>query len=215
MKKIFYLLFLPLCLGVTACGGDDEDNTEKPNDPNTSNNEMPNSNGMKVAEAVDLGLSVKWASWNVGASAPEDFGNYYAWGEIEPKMFYQVVNYSLEEYRTYDNGSLPHYFRSSFPVDIAGKSKYDVATAKWGSGWAMPTKAQFEELLSKCSHGPMTSNGVKGEMFVGPNNKSIFLPYCGIRTNEDDRVGTLCITGLLPLKRLFLCIIPSMTEWYP
>lgn len=146
---------------------------------------------MRVAEAVDLGLSVKWASWNVGASTPEDFGNYYAWGEIEPKMFYQIVNYSLEKYRTYDGewSGVPHYFRSSFPKNIAGNSEYDVATAKWGSGWAMPTKAQFEELLSKCSHGPTTSNGVKGELFVGPKNKTIFLPYCGYRTNEDKKVG--------------------------
>ena len=191
MKKYLYLLLMFVCIGFVSCGGDDDDNNnDKPNNesPNSSTNGSTNSNGMKVAEAVDLGLSVKWASWNVGASAPEDFGNYYAWGELEPKTFYQEVNYSLEKYRTVT--ATQHYFTSLISRgNIADDVNYDVAAAKWGAGWCMPSKAQFEELLTKCSHGPSTSNGVKGELFVGPNNNTIFLPYCGKRTKETFGVG--------------------------
>lgn len=81
--------------------------------------------------AIDLGLSVKWAPYNVGASEPKDFGNYYAWGEIEPKNSYSVENYTLD------------YF---WAPDVFG-TKYDVAHVKWGSNWRIPTIDEAIELV--------------------------------------------------------------------
>ncbi len=104
-------------------------------------------------EAIDLGLSVMWASHNVGASKPEDYGDYFAWGETTPK-----ANYSWETYKY---------------------SSYDVATANWGSEWRMPTIEEMEELINKCTWSWTTLNGVNGQLVTGPNGKSIFLPAAG------------------------------------
>ena len=86
-------------------------------------------------EWVDLGLSVRWATCNVGASVPSGYGDYYAWGEIETK-----TEYTEETSLTYgvELG------------DISGNSQYDAATANWGEGWRMPTEHEFEELFDEC-----------------------------------------------------------------
>ena len=88
-------------------------------------------------EYVDLGLSVKWAICNIGASSPSDYGDYLAWGETETK----------DEY-TNDNSVT--YGDSSFG-DISGNATYDAATANWGKKWRMPTRSEFEELLDDCT----------------------------------------------------------------
>ena len=238
MKKYYFFLALALCLGLAACGGDDEnenlpkqqENTteqnadtqkngegktdeqpsdSKPTDESTPQNtdettpkdpeptpvdpDEPSTNdGMKAAEAVDLGLSVKWASWNVGASAPEELGNYYAWGETEPKIFYQDVNYKVPskwgDYRrcfciTSSIGSTDPEQPGSRGL-INGISRYDVACKEWGDGWEMPTRYEVEELYEKCAKGEYELNGVKGMLFVGPNEKTIFLPYGGYKTDQ-------------------------------
>ena len=115
---------------------------------------------------VDLGLSVKWATCNVGASRPEDYGNYYAWGEIQTKS-----EYTKENSLTYgkDIGN------------ISGNSRYDVARAQWGSSWRLPTLAEIEELIDKCNWEWTTEGGHKGYRVTGPNGKSIFLPAAGYR----------------------------------
>ena len=112
-------------------------------------------------EAVDLGLSVKWASYNVGAAKPEEFGGYYAWGETEVKEVYSDENYS-------------YVITESFlPL------KDDVANVKWGGEWRMPTSEEASELRVKCKWESTEINGVKGDLVIGPNGKSIFLPECG------------------------------------
>ena len=112
-------------------------------------------------EAVYLGLSVKWASYNVGAAKPEEFGGYYAWGETEVKEVYSAENYS-------------YVITESFlPL------KDDVANVKWGGEWRMPTSEEASELRLKCKWGSTEINGVKGDLVIGPNGKSIFLPECG------------------------------------
>ena len=83
-----------------------------------------------VGEAVDLGLSVKWANMNMGASKPEDYGGYYYWGETGMWNDY--------------------YDREDTPEDISG-TKYDIAHVKWGGDWHLPTSEQVNELLSKCT----------------------------------------------------------------
>ena len=115
---------------------------------------------------VDLGLSVKWATCNVGATSPEDYGHYFAWGETSPK----------EEYT--EENSLTYRKDMS---DIAGNAQYDAATANWGGDWRMPTCAEQEELLDSCTWTWTTQNGVNGYNVKGPNGNSIFLPAAGCR----------------------------------
>ncbi len=115
--------------------------------------------------AVDLGLSVKWATCNVGATSPEGYGNYYAWGETSPKTSYTTANNKT------DGKSMG---------DIGGDSRYDAATANWGSGWRLPTKSEFDELIDNCTWTLTTLNGVKGyEVKSKKNGNSIFLPVAG------------------------------------
>ena len=126
-------------------------------------------------EYVDLGLpsGLKWATCNVGASSPEEYGDYYAWGEVNTKKEY-----------TEDNS-----FMYGTPIDkISGNPRYDVARAKWGGSWRMPTKADFLELIAKCTWEWTTQGGHKGYKVTGPNGNSIFLPAAGHRdgTETDD-----------------------------
>lgn len=116
-------------------------------------------------EAVDLGLSVKWATCNLGASSPSDYGKYYAWGETRDKREYTPQSYMHRD-------SKGRY--SDLGLSIKG-TRYDAATANWGRGWRMPTKAEWEELLKRCKW----EKGDGGWKIIGPNGKSIFLPLCG------------------------------------
>ncbi len=119
-------------------------------------------------EYVDLGLpsGLKWATCNVGANKPEDYGNYYAWGETKTKYDYSSSN-SVTYGKNYS--------------DIGGKSQYDAARANWGGSWRLPTKKELEELENKCTWKWTTQNGVKGYKVTGPNGNSIFLPAAGYR----------------------------------
>lgn len=115
---------------------------------------------------VDLGLSVKWATYNVGAEKPSDYGDYFAWGETSPKS-----EYTEENSVTYKKNM----------GDIAGDSRYDAARANWGGSWRLPTRAEMEELVNKCKTRWTTYNGSKGRLVTGPNGKSLFLPAAGWR----------------------------------
>lgn len=115
-------------------------------------------------EWVDLGLSVKWATCNVGAKTAEEYGNYYAWGETKPKD-----EYSSDNSVTY-NQSIS---------DFSGNPQYDAATANWGGDWRMPTEAEMDELESKCTWEWIKQNGVRGYKVTGPNGNFIFLPAAG------------------------------------
>ncbi len=117
---------------------------------------------------VDLGLpsGLKWATCNVGASLPEQYGDYYAWGEIDTKS-----EYTKDNSKTYGKSM----------SDISGNAMYDVACAKWGGSWRLPTKEEFKELRQKCKWEWTTQNGKKGYKVFGPNGNSIFLPATGYR----------------------------------
>ena len=130
-------------------------------------------------EAVDLGLSVKWASCNVGAERPEEYGDYFAWGEVSPKEEYTTQTY---QYWTDYNGDC-YWDQGEFANlgDISGNPQYDAATANWGGAWRMPTKAEQDELLNNCTWEWTTLNGVNGRKVTGPNGNSIFLPAAGCR----------------------------------
>ncbi len=123
---------------------------------------------------IDLGLSVKWASWNVGAISPEDYGGLYAWGETEVK---EVYDWDTYQFYHEDEDGLPIY--ENIGEHISG-TQYDVAHVKWGGGWRMPTKAELEELHNKCVWEKYKYNGVNGFKVTGPNGNSIYLPAAGI-----------------------------------
>lgn len=116
---------------------------------------------------VDLGLSVKWATCNVGAKKPEEYGYYFAWGETLPKS-----TYTEENCKTYGQEL----------GDISGKLAYDAARAFWGGSWRIPTKEEMQELLNNCTSEWTTVNGVNGRKYTSKiNGNSIFLPAAGNR----------------------------------
>lgn len=125
-------------------------------------------------QMVDLGLSVKWAGWNVGASRPEEYGGYYAWGELHEKS-----NYDWDTYQYYDQENNECIFIGN---NISG-TQYDVARVQWGGSWRMPTRAECQELVDKCTWTWTTYNGVNGQKVTGPNGNSIFLPAAGYRVD--------------------------------
>ena len=130
-------------------------------------------------EAVDLGLSVKWASCNVGADSPEEYGDYFAWGETTTKLSYSSDN-------SVTDGLSISALESRGIIDANGNltAAYDAATANWGDEWRMPTLDEMRELIDKCTWEWTTQNGVNGRKVTGPNGNSIFLPASGGRNEE-------------------------------
>ena len=135
-----------------------------------------------AGEAIDLGLSVKWASYNVGATAPEEYGGYYAWGETEEKSDYDWDTY---KYCNGNENSMTKYCIHSSYGTVDNKATLeptdDVASVKWGGSWRMPTRAEQDELRNGCNWTWTTLNGVNGYRVTGPNGNSIFLPAAGYR----------------------------------
>lgn len=150
---------------------------------------QPQSEGPTVTsklhpQAIDLGLpsGTKWASFNVGATKPEECGGYYAWGETKEKKTYNWNTYDYCDGGDYCNVDEVYCFYLG--SDISG-TIYDVAHVKWGGNWRMPTIEQFEELLSNCHCTWTKQNGVNGRKFISKHNgKSIFLPAAGCRGGD-------------------------------
>ena len=162
MKRILLILAIITGAMIVSCNPDDDDNNN-----NGGNNGGNNGNGQHNGhEYVDLGLpsGLKWATCNVGASSPEDYGDYFAWGETSPK-----AEYTWENSVTYGEQM----------SDISGNAQYDAATANWGGSWRMPTREQMEELVEHCEWEWTQVNGVNGAKVIGPNGSSIFLPAAG------------------------------------
>lgn len=132
----------------------------------------------EIPVAIDLGLpsGTMWASCNVGASTPEEYGGYYAWGETEEKETYTLENY------IHCDGSYETYH--DLGANISG-TEYDVAHVKWGGNWCMPSKDDIQELLSYCVSDWTAFNGIKGMKFTSKiNGNSIFLPAAGLRSGD-------------------------------
>lgn len=133
-------------------------------------------------EAVDLGLSVKWASMNIGAESPEDYGFYFAWGEIEPKcIFYE---YTYKWCLTSITSNLTKYNYRSIYGTTDGKTVLetadDAAYVNWGENWRIPTRDEADELTKNCTWVLTSRNGVEGyEVTSKKNSNSIFLPLAG------------------------------------
>lgn len=148
-------------------------------------------------EYVDLGLpsGTLWATCNVGATSPEEYGDYFAWGETEPKSTYDWSTYK------WCNGTLntltnycveSRYGNNGFTEDKTELDlEDDAAFVNWGSGWRMPSLEQQKELLEQCTWEWTTLNGTNGYKVTGPNGNSIFLPAAGYRNGgELDCIGS-------------------------
>ena len=135
---------------------------------------------------VDLGLSVKWASCNVGASSPEEYGDFFAWGETAPKSDYQWSTYKFE-LGTDENGPFSEYVTNPSYGTVDNKTvlapKDDAAHVNLGDVWRMPSRDEFQELKDNCTWTWTTQNGVNGYKITsnkpGYNDRSIFLPVAG------------------------------------
>ena len=148
-------------------------------------------------EWVDLGLSVKWATCNIGADSPEDYGDYFAWGRNRPKLKYTKANCKtikkpwffakLLDFVRSDN----YTFVENIPDDISGNAQYDAARSNWGGSWRMPTHAEFMELGKKCNWTWTTQSGHNGYLVTSKiKGNSIFLPAADRRDGTDtDSVG--------------------------
>lgn len=130
----------------------------------------------KVAEAVHLGLSIKWASWNVGANAPEDDGYLFAWGELAPKE-----DYSASTYKFYDNGYTKY---GSVDNKYTLDQEDDAAYQLWGNKWRMPTIEELTELKEKCDFSLTELNGASVTKVTGPNGNYIYFPFPGNFTGD-------------------------------
>ena len=157
MKKI-YLIMALVCMIMVSCKPDGGDGRHEGH------------------VYVDLGLSVKWATCNVGANSPEEYGQYFAWGETTTKAEY-----------TSDNcptcGLTISQLQSQGYIDNNGNltAQHDAATVNWGGDWRMPTNAEQQELINNCIWTWTMQNGVNGYKVEGPNGNSIFLPAAGFR----------------------------------
>lgn len=136
-------------------------------------------------EPIDLGLSVNWANFNVGAMSPEKAGNYYSWGETEIKKSYAWNTYKFG----IDWGHLTKYCEKD-GLSMLELSD-DAAHVNWGRAWRMPTYEEMQELIQKCSWTYVTQKGAEGQLVTAPNGNSIFLPANGkISSSDVINIGT-------------------------
>lgn len=169
MKKIFYLVTLVIfSLLFVQC------------------EEEPDGKGVHEGhEFVDLGLpsGLKWAAYNVGAESPEQSGDYFAWGEVEPKSYYfwNTYKYSGDKDSTFTKYctdtlcGLNGFVDNKLQLDIED----DAAHVNWGGNWRMPTAKEAQELYDYCKWTWTTQNGIPGYKVMGINGNSIFLPAVG------------------------------------
>ena len=190
MKAKVLSLCLALLVGVSAWA-DDVWNYNVYDDCSKNGYEGGFTPAPADVQAVDLGLpsGIKWASCNVGAEKPEDYGNYYAWGEVLPKEDYSLATYK------YANGydKLTKYCNNASYGDngftdnkTTLEPEDDAAHVNWGGSWRMPTDAEWAELIANCTWTWTTQNGINGYQVTGKtNSNSIFLPAAGFRDATD------------------------------
>ncbi|MCQ2340448.1 MAG: DUF1566 domain-containing protein [Paludibacteraceae bacterium] len=185
MKKLFLTLMAVATITLTGCEKNSKDEPQMPLTPS------------KDVQAIDLGLSVKWANMNIGATTPEGYGAYFAWGETSPKTTY---NWSTYKYMQSGKSSWEYITKYTVPDDekkgiwyngdtFIGDNKTtlepkdDAAHVNWGGNWRMPTKAECKELETQCTctwTDNYNNTGVKGRIFTSnANGNSIFLPASG------------------------------------
>ena len=176
MKKsiLFSVLVFSTALVLVGCKSNQ-------NEPEGGDSSDGKSNGH---EYVNLGLSVKWATCNVGANSPDGYGNYYAWGETTTKSTYNWSNY----FDTNDEGDTFTKYNNKGGKTVL-EPKDDAAHVNWGGNWRMPTKVEWQELIDNCTWTWTTRNGINGYKVTskkaGYTDKFIFLPMAGDRNYSD------------------------------
>ena len=192
MKKSIYaaLLLMGICVGsfiITSCSKDEKEESQPSEVAQEEDKASESGDGKDGShEWVDLGLpsGTLWATCNVGASKPEEYGDFFAWGETSPKSGY---DWSTYKYCKGTQETLTKYCLDSSCgyngfTDALSEllPEDDAATANWGNGWQMPSDRQIVELKSKTTMESKTVNGVSGMLITSKSNgKSIFLPAAG------------------------------------
>ena len=182
--KLLALLAMGAALAFAACGSNSKVGGQ-------------GSGGAQAAEWVDLGLpsGLLWAKCNLGATKPEEYGDYYAWGETDTKEVYLWETYkyctamdekgwvkTLSKYNTDSEYGTPDHLTTLQPSD-------DVATAKLGNGARMPTETEWRELLANTTSEWTSENGVYGRKLTASNGKSLFFPAAGYRNGSELRLA--------------------------
>lgn len=153
-RKTFLFLLCSMCAAFVGCSSDGE---EKKNLYDGYINKHP---------YVDLGLSVLWSPFNVGAETEADYGQYFAWGEVDTTK----VEFTMENCET---------FQKAYAREMQGNVDHDPARHYWRHTWRQPTKEEFAELVEKCKWSKDTVDNRMGYTIEGPNGKTIFLPAGG------------------------------------
>ena len=176
MKKIFLLITIVLPFVCISCGDDKDEPV------------IPDNHAY-----VDLGLPSRtlWATCNVGAENPEEYGDYFAWGETAPKDKYDWSNYKWCNETEY---ALTKYNNTSYYGKVDNKTELDreddAAYVNWGALWRMPSLEQIQELCKYCTWQWTQVKGVYGHLVTGPSGKTMFLPAAGgCGTNSQYNVG--------------------------
>ncbi len=174
-------------------------------------------------EYVDLGLpsGTLWATCNVGATRPEEYGDYFAWGEVEPKSYFDWSSEGDYKWGVYNSNASPNYGMTKYN-NTDGKTVLDLdddaAHVNWGGDWRMPTRAEFDELLSSCTWTWTSSYNGTGragyivKSKVTGNTNSIFLPAAGYLRNSsfygagtDGRYWSSSLNTRRPNDTFYLC----------
>lgn len=151
---------------------------------------LPTTGVINGHEWVDLGLSVKWATCNVGASSPSDYGSFFSWGETRAKSKYSWENLRFRvSGDSFDNVTFSKYNTESKRGPVDNKTHLDLsddaARVNWGGSWRMPTSAELDELKTKCTWTWTTQGGKTGYKVTSKTTgSSIFLPAAGFRLGE-------------------------------
>lgn len=192
MKSVFKLLsVMALMMVFAVC-------CQKPIEPDDGGDNHHPTDSITHA-FVDLGLpsGLLWATCNIGASSPEEVGDYFAWGDTSPKEMYDWKNYPYCSY-AHDRFELTKYctdscwgFNGIADHLTVLESEDDAAAANWDEGWRMPTSEDYDELIQNTQCIWTTMNGVNGRLFTAKNGNSVFFPATGFRLD-----GELICTNL-------------------
>lgn len=198
-KVLAAIILMTVVIFAVGCKPEDNPNNGGGNDDNH--------------EYVDLGLpsGTLWATCNVGATTPEGYGDYFAWGETEVKTTFNWETYKycengdhgqLTKYCNYSNFGY-HEFTDNLTILLP---EDDAATANWGNGWCVPTVDQWRELSQNTTSIWKTQNGVNGRLFTASNGNSLFLPAAGHRWN--DELSNVAVSGCYWSSTLLLFPAP-------
>lgn len=145
-------------------------------------------------QMVDMGLSVKWSAWNLGATTPEGYGEYFAYGEVKPKSDYTLLNYEWLYYGYFEEDLDEWEYYLKLGANFSG-TNYDAAHVNWGDKWRMPSRAEWQELFNNCNKVWTSINGVEGAQFTSKiTGNTIFIPAAGNKFDgQSTHQGTNCM----------------------